>query len=281
MLLNIRYLFILFILFINIVSAQGFYPLNQDDLWQYEIYDEGGLSGRFSVVVLGDTILQNGNRYQYFSRSITSRYLRQEKNKVFAYSEYDTSEFVLFDFTASIQDTISRSMHQDSSDYIMLYSKYYDSQYGQSVWIFEEHSGSMTIQRWTVVDSLGVVRWEGELTPYYVLSGARINGVIRYGIISNISGDKFLDVNHFSLYQNYPNPFNNSTAINISIGLPSYVSLSMFNSLGQKVATLFQGYLKVGQYLYNWDASSMSSGIYFCRLDAYQYSNTMKLIFLK
>jgi hypothetical protein len=67
----------------------------------------------------------------------------------------------------------------------------------------------------------------------------------------------------YSLGQNYPNPFNPSTKINFSLPEASNVKLTIFNTLGQEVATLLNDYMNAGSYEYSFDASDMTSGIYF------------------
>ena len=64
----------------------------------------------------------------------------------------------------------------------------------------------------------------------------------------------------FILYQNYPNPFNNATTIKYHLPVASQVELSIFNILGQKVATLVSDKQKAGSYKVNWDATGLSVG---------------------
>jgi len=85
----------------------------------------------------------------------------------------------------------------------------------------------------------------------------------------------------FSLGQNYPNPFNPSTTIEFALSAPGYVTLSIFNTLGEQVATLVTENLTAGNYKYEWDASELTSGIYFYRLQAGDYLETKKMILLK
>jgi hypothetical protein len=70
----------------------------------------------------------------------------------------------------------------------------------------------------------------------------------------------------FDLYQNYPNPFNPSTSISFALPRSSYVSLKIFNLLGQEVAELVNGELPAGYKSVTWNAANAPSGIYFCRL---------------
>ncbi|MEN8192625.1 MAG: T9SS type A sorting domain-containing protein, partial [Bacteroidota bacterium] len=85
----------------------------------------------------------------------------------------------------------------------------------------------------------------------------------------------------YELEQNYPNPFNPSTEIKFSIPNSGATTLKVFNMLGQEVATLLDAELSAGSYKYNFDASTLSSGIYFYTLEAGKYSETKKMVLLK
>ncbi len=87
--------------------------------------------------------------------------------------------------------------------------------------------------------------------------------------------------NNYSLAQNYPNPFNPSTTINFTIPSNSSVELSVYNILGQKVATLVNKELSAGSYEYNFDASQLSSGIYVYSIRANNFNATRKMMLLK
>jgi hypothetical protein len=85
----------------------------------------------------------------------------------------------------------------------------------------------------------------------------------------------------YSLDQNYPNPFNPSTKIEYSIKAAGFVSLKVFNLLGQVVATLNEGKQEAGKYSVVFDASRLSSGIYFYQITAGKFVATKKMMFLK
>ncbi len=85
----------------------------------------------------------------------------------------------------------------------------------------------------------------------------------------------------FSLAQNYPNPFNPSTAIKFTIPESGNVRLDVYNTLGQKVASILNEQKNAGTYTVNFDASSLSSGIYLYMLTAGERTSSKKMIYLK
>jgi hypothetical protein len=83
------------------------------------------------------------------------------------------------------------------------------------------------------------------------------------------------------LSQNYPNPFNPTTHISYSIPQTSHVTLKVFNVLGMEVATLVSGVQDSGNHEVTFNASQLSSGVYFYRLQAGNVSTTKKMAFMK
>jgi hypothetical protein len=85
----------------------------------------------------------------------------------------------------------------------------------------------------------------------------------------------------FELVQNYPNPFNPTTQINYAVPQSGYITLKVYNLLGQQVATLFEGVRSVGNYQITFNASNLPSGVYFTRLQAGSVSITKKMLLMK
>ncbi len=86
---------------------------------------------------------------------------------------------------------------------------------------------------------------------------------------------------NYNLSQNYPNPFNPTTMIRFSLKETGVVSLKVYNVIGQLVATLVNEQKPAGTYEYNFDASHLSSGIYFYTIKAGDFSATKKMILMK
>ncbi|MEK7263398.1 MAG: T9SS type A sorting domain-containing protein, partial [Bacteroidota bacterium] len=87
--------------------------------------------------------------------------------------------------------------------------------------------------------------------------------------------------NVYSLAQNYPNPFNPATTIRFGLPKESYVTLHIFNVLGEIVADVVNEHLNAGNFEVEWNAASVPSGIYFYRLHAGEFVQTKKLLLLK
>jgi hypothetical protein len=85
----------------------------------------------------------------------------------------------------------------------------------------------------------------------------------------------------FTLCQNYPNPFNPATTIRYGLPQRSHVTLTVFNTLGQQVAVLQNGEQEAGRQEVRFDASGLSSGMYFYRIQAGAYVETRKLLLVR
>ncbi len=109
-----------------------------------------------------------------------------------------------------------------------------------------------------------------------------------YNVVNNIVGinpSGSVIPERFALYQNYPNPFNPATTIKFDIpktGLVGqHVKLVTYDLLGRIVNTLVDAELKPGSYEVKLDASGLSSGIYFYRIETAGWSDIKKLVLLK
>ena len=85
----------------------------------------------------------------------------------------------------------------------------------------------------------------------------------------------------YALYQNYPNPFNPSTIIKFSISEQSFVTINIYNSLGQMIKTIINKQMEAGYYETQFDASRYASGIYYYRLETENYTSIKKMLLIK
>ncbi len=99
-------------------------------------------------------------------------------------------------------------------------------------------------------------------------------------IITDIDEDSFLP-NEYKLFNNYPNPFNPSTTIKYQLKKRGNVTLILYNSLGKRIRTLVNDNKEAGVYSVNFNASNISSGVYFYRLISEKFVETKRMILLK
>jgi len=85
----------------------------------------------------------------------------------------------------------------------------------------------------------------------------------------------------YELSQNYPNPFNPTTMIRFAIPQEGMVNVKVFNTLGQEVATLVNEYRTAGNYEVDFNASSLTSGVYFYTITSNNFTLTKKMMLLK
>jgi len=85
----------------------------------------------------------------------------------------------------------------------------------------------------------------------------------------------------FSLSQNYPNPFNPQTTIEYSLPKASHVVITVYNTRGQLVKTLFNGQKQAGSYRIIWDGNENPAGIYFLHFQAGDFNQTIKMVLTK
>lgn len=118
---------------------------------------------------------------------------------------------------------------------------------------------------------------------YDSAANALLRGIMDYlDVVSNaeeFSGNE-IPVG-FELLQNYPNPFNPSTTISYNIPQDEIVTLKIFNIMGEEVATIHNSFQKAGAHSTKFDASSLTSGIYFYTLTTTDFTATRKMMLIK
>jgi len=169
------------------------------------------------------------------------------------------------------------SLTRDDSELIYVSEENFDAPKGSGVWSKPEGKGEF-------------IYIAGR--PYnFNYSDLRKN--LQYILVENLG--ELVDVGSFdkiptsfSLSQNYPNPFNPVTKINYTVPLQTAnesslqnIVLKVFDILGSEVTTIVNEAKQPGTYEINFDASALSSGIYFYRLDAGNFSATKKMILMK
>jgi len=139
---------------------------------------------------------------------------------------------------------------------------------------FVEGSGTTTeVTEYTYRDKI-----EKPGTYYYRLKQIDFDGTTTF------SSEIKVDVNgpvEFALMQNYPNPFNPSTTIRFTLPGKSDIVIGVYNSIGEKVSEVFRGELEEGYHQVEFNASTLTSGVYFYRFESEQFVAVKKMLLIK
>jgi hypothetical protein len=120
---------------------------------------------------------------------------------------------------------------------------------------------------------------EQRLYLYNELSDARMLYANHY--ITSVTGSNHFIPNTLTLAQNFPNPFNPATTISFSLPKSSFVTIKVYNVLGQIVNTIVNERRAPGTYSVQFDASNLPSGVYFYRLNAGEFMQTKKMLVIR
>lgn len=289
-----KWIIILLCVYINIeaqIDTTDWYPLHIGDKWEY--YGQG--FGYSKVEVIGDTLMQNGKTY-FVLTLYDRKYQRVVNNRyVMVYNEnVENSEFIEYDLLAKEKNIFILEPNNTGGYYgygvyetgkdndnllsVKLNWKEYREVYIDSTVIPPDTVWDNTVDAYwpRITKGLGVTSYDYDLTT---LVGAVINGV-GYGTLVSVHENTDI-VDAFKLYQNYPNPFNPITIIKYSIPTESHIAINVFNTLGEKVTTLFSGRKNRGEYSVEFNGNNLPSGTYFIQLSANSYNKTIKAILLK
>ena len=147
--------------------------------------------------------------------------------------------------------------------------------------------------QWEVDGNLNAVYWPVVNTYYdysydkasYAATASATGGMVgdpRWFERSLLSVDEpNITPRNYTLEQNYPNPFNPTTTISFSLKVAGPVKLTIFDVLGQEVATLVDEYKPIGSHKVQWRANDMPSGVYYYKLEADGFSKAHKMVLIK
>ena len=149
-------------------------------------------------------------------------------------------------------------------------------------------------QTFAIIDHEGLIRFKttflipmDELRDEVLLALADIPPIEEETVETAVAtSDQTSIPQAFSLAQNAPNPFNGETLIRFALPQPSQVELTIYNLLGQRVATLAQGPSAAGTFSVRWDGRdqtgrAVTSGVYLYQLRAGEYTKVRKLLLLR
>jgi hypothetical protein len=125
-----------------------------------------------------------------------------------------------------------------------------------------------------------------EVTATDVIYGLSANAVVNITLTVPVDEERNELPTSYELFQNFPNPFNPTTTINYTIPKTESsnylnVQLIVYDVLGREVRKLVNEVQKSGEYRYRFNGANLTSGIYFYRITAGDYSHTRKMILLK
>ncbi len=118
-------------------------------------------------------------------------------------------------------------------------------------------------------------------TGYHLGSYALIDDLVLDNTVTEVTGQAFTLPSDYQLSQNYPNPFNPATEIEFTIPAEHHVTLKVYSMMGQEIETLVDEELPQGRYKKAFDASRLSSGMYFYRIQAGNFSQVKKMTLVK
>jgi hypothetical protein len=292
-------LILLFNFIISLLHAQGTYPLQVGNVWQYQ--DRWDSTYRFTTRAVADTLMPNGQHYTVLvsDHELDTLFFRQESSKVYNYAKHRITDSTFwhgdelwYDFSKTYLDTVTVRFYRavvggvEYTDTVMVTvtGDWYSTVFGKTrrQWGFYEQSllYSMYAVR-DIADSIGMTFYQYEPGAFsYDLKGAIINGV-KYGPITEVDSRGTFVPGNYELLQNYPNPFNPHTTITFSLPHASRVALYVINVLGEATEMLVDSRMEPGVYNITFNASSLPSGVYFYQLRTSVGIITKKMTVLK
>ena len=284
------------------IEVLKLYPLIVGNKWVYDIYGwwadttYHSYSGITVREVIGDTVMPNGYLYYNLSDYTTFNYppilferIDTVSGKVYRYDAtlgLPNDEYLIDDLLAEVGDSIysSRHQYQDYFPFICVGERFFNkwgiSGPSKVFTIFDLTGYTYSLSQGVGIDSIYDSFDFGE--NFVTLKGCIIDGVI-YGDTTTVGleGEEKPIANEFRLEQNYPNPFNPSTKIGFRISDRGFVSLKVYDVLGNEIATLINKELPAGEYETEFNGSSLPSGIYFYQLKAGESVDTKKMMLIK
>jgi len=210
----------------------------------------------------------------------SKEFLRQSGDSVFLYDQLFSKEVLIYDFTRHVGDTVETVERGGDTMDIVLAGVF--SGPPRTWWFAFNPYRHVFDDEFTniVQDSIGFTGKRPSFGDAYSLAGAVISGRV-YGTIAGVRRVGSSPPAEFVLNQNYPNPFNPTTTIRYALPARAHVSLYVYNTLGQQIATLVNEIQDAGSHDARFDGSGLASGVYFYRLIAGEYVATKKFVILR
>lgn len=279
------FLYLLFLYNFNYGQTDDFlpyYPLNIGDRWDFKVFSEIILDTTYATrIITADTILNDKNYYKY--NVIPYDYYYYERidsasSIVYEYHPKWESERPLYKLDASIGDTLEFGWNTRC-----IFEGYREI-LGMNILTKDFISDEiMGFSGYSLSYGFGVTKeyYDGHgPNTYSYLVGAIIDGQ-SYGTLASVKSIfKNADKIDFKIF-NYPNPFNLLTLITYELPKSCIIEITIYNTLGEKITTLFKGYKNKGIYTLEWNAIGLESGIFFITIKFNQYKLIRKCCLVK
>ena len=275
---------------INFAQAQTFDPLSlfphhNGDVWQYWEEPMGDSSKNFMTQ---DSVGSDGRHY--VQTTLFPRLVIDTATKRIYQYQFGGTPYLLFQLDADsgdswtvYQDTMARISASVSSVFLGYVFTSERVQIKQFDYYVRRLSGrdSLLTDTYYLASGIGMIQQDQDAMTVRVIKGALIDGVV-YGYFTGVNQNVEVELpSAMHLEQNYPNPFNPSTMIEYDLARRGFVHLAVFDVLGRRVATLVDGVKEPGRHQVQFDASHLSSGIYFYELRAGGYHAYKKMALLR
>lgn len=266
-----RFLLPLLFVIVQVFAQPVSYPLHIGDIWQYR--NAAVMTPDtfvYSYKALSDTLIA-GKMYTvtFFNNNPVS-VQRQSGDSVFLYRSGFDKEFVYFDFSRTVGDTISTTAFGNDTMDVVLAHTGVANYFGTSrrTWTFYVNASRRSIDdefSVTVADGLGTVQNVPSFGDPMALVGAVVNGT-QYGVILSVQKFQQVPPSDFRLVRNFPNPFNPATTIRFILPQSSQVTLEVYNNIGQILHRRHYSQVSAGSHDLHFDASGLPSGTYYYRV---------------
>lgn len=285
-----------------------YYPLEVGDYWQYEkvylAYNPYVKNiNHYSLEVVSDTLMSNGYYYKVIEeKSIPENYKRNRyeridstDGRVYAYvgvENHPGGEYPIDSLFAELENEYTATRIEPYHEGLIPFTTYTgnDTMHvggeAYDIKIFGDHHSPDVHQNYWLAKGLG---YAGNSTEDH-FNWSYSDEKLIFAIIEGISfGNPLVSVkeesnavpNEYSLNQNYPNPFNPATTISYALPNGGDVTLKIYNTMGQLVRTLVNGYQTAGYEQVEFNAAGLASGVYFYRITAGDFVETKKMLLLK
>lgn len=164
-----------------------------------------------------------------------------------------------------------------SGSFIDEFNGYVCGRYG-TIMKTEDGGSSWQTENSGVNVSLNSIHFINQQTAYAVGENGKIISTVSVIGINQIGTNI---PNEFSLEQNYPNPFNPATKIKFSIAVPGFVTIALYNIMGEEIKNLVSQHMNPGIYETELNVSELPSGTYFYTLNAGEFHQTRKMVLVK